>query len=471
MSNKSAELPDDRTSCSSPTSKSRAKQLIESHDSTSSTSSSKSITEEQYAVLQAKLKERELNAVNHSGPPGSAAGQPVSPFMLWSDGQKSSIEILCDTMKRQLMSRAFYGWLAHTRHLRTVRTHLAILVNPVIVPDDTPCDARGGLQREQWAALHDANGAIKDPLELQRLIYYGGVEHSLRRLVWPYLLAHYDYEMTEAECRARDKDMQHHYEATMSEWLAVEAIVRQRDKEIMAANLAKLSSESTSGSTDAEGARQKSQNNTPTKKVSGKSPHQSVIRVVSGDQLSKNQSLEQALKDPENLNNMSNEVFEEEDLDDDHDEGLVADQVSDEESVYEEAIEASSGGDQNEIKKEILKKVNSTPPTQHKRKAKLIRQDSETHSIASGPGSVIVTNPSIDSTTATPTHQANPSGGHDPLTATLSGGSARGRLALERLSEESDGQHGRARSSNCPSPVSSNGGVYSVSLRLIRTDL
>lgn len=33
----------------------------------------------------------------------------------------------------------------------------------------------------------------------------------------------------------------------MSEWLAVEAIVRQRDKETMAANLAKLSSESTSG--------------------------------------------------------------------------------------------------------------------------------------------------------------------------------------------------------------------------------
>lgn len=33
----------------------------------------------------------------------------------------------------------------------------------------------------------------------------------------------------------------------MSDWLAVEAIVRQRDKETMAANLAKLSSESTSG--------------------------------------------------------------------------------------------------------------------------------------------------------------------------------------------------------------------------------
>lgn len=33
----------------------------------------------------------------------------------------------------------------------------------------------------------------------------------------------------------------------MSEWLAVEAIVRQRDKEMMAVNLAKLSSESNSG--------------------------------------------------------------------------------------------------------------------------------------------------------------------------------------------------------------------------------
>lgn len=37
------------------------------------------------------------------------------------------------------------------------------------------------------------------------------------------------------------------YENTMSEWLAVEAIVRQRDKENTAASIAKLSSESTSG--------------------------------------------------------------------------------------------------------------------------------------------------------------------------------------------------------------------------------
>lgn len=36
------------------------------------------------------------------------------------------------------------------------------------------------------------------------------------------------------------------YETSMSEWLAVEAIVRQRDKEQTAASIARLGSESTS---------------------------------------------------------------------------------------------------------------------------------------------------------------------------------------------------------------------------------
>lgn len=65
--------------------------------------------------------------------------------------------------------------------------------------------------------------------------------------MWPYLLGHYKFGSTAEEREELDKGCRQNYETTMSEWLAVEAIVRQRDKEMMAANLAKLSSESTSG--------------------------------------------------------------------------------------------------------------------------------------------------------------------------------------------------------------------------------
>lgn len=65
--------------------------------------------------------------------------------------------------------------------------------------------------------------------------------------MWPFLLGHYKFNSTFEEREELDRTTKQYYETTMTEWLAVEAIVRQKDKEIMAANIAKLSSESTSG--------------------------------------------------------------------------------------------------------------------------------------------------------------------------------------------------------------------------------
>ena len=92
---------------------------------------------------------------------------------------------------------------------------------------------------EKWEELQ-AKGEV-DMTELYRLVYFGGMAHSLRRKLWPIMLA--------GNVKGDDPEaLRREYEDRMSEWLAVEAIVRQRDRETMAANLAKLSSEGTTSS-------------------------------------------------------------------------------------------------------------------------------------------------------------------------------------------------------------------------------
>lgn len=106
--------------------------------------------------------------------------------------------------------------------------------------------------------------------ELLRLVYFGGVEASLRKEVWPFLLGHYRFGMPEDQrkevlpsplvqlpqlLRLRfslcpppphpqqvDEEVRASYQQTMSEWLSCEEIVRQREKEHHAAALAKCSS-------------------------------------------------------------------------------------------------------------------------------------------------------------------------------------------------------------------------------------
>uniref|UniRef100_A0AAR2KXK4 Small G protein signaling modulator 1a n=1 Tax=Pygocentrus nattereri TaxID=42514 RepID=A0AAR2KXK4_PYGNA len=155
--------------------------------------------------------------------------------------ERAPLKLLCDNMKYQIISRAFYGWLAYCRHLSTVRIHLSALVNHTIVEPDVPSDAYGGLTAEVWNRfLQDCRAY--DEKELLRLVYFGGVDPSLRKEVWPFLLGHYQFGMSENERKEVDEQVRACYEQTMSEWLGCEAIVRQREKEQHAVALAKCSS-------------------------------------------------------------------------------------------------------------------------------------------------------------------------------------------------------------------------------------
>ncbi|XP_058270251.1 small G protein signaling modulator 2 isoform X3 [Hemibagrus wyckioides] len=155
--------------------------------------------------------------------------------------ERIPLKMLCHNMKRQIVSRAFYGWLAYCRHLSTVRTHLSALVNHNIVPPDKPCEASGGLSKDVWSKYQKDCKNYKE-LELLRLVYYGGVQHEIRKEVWPFLLGHYKFGMGKKDMTQIDEKIAARYKQVMREWKACEVIVKQREKEMQSAIFAKLSS-------------------------------------------------------------------------------------------------------------------------------------------------------------------------------------------------------------------------------------
>ncbi|CAJ1070580.1 small G protein signaling modulator 1 isoform X4 [Xyrichtys novacula] len=155
--------------------------------------------------------------------------------------ERAPLKLLCDTMKYQIISRAFYGWLAYCRHLSTVRTHLSALVNTTIVDPDVPCIARSGLSVEVWSRFLKDSSAYEEK-EIYRLVYFGGVAPTLRKEVWPFLLGHYQFTMTEKSRLEINERIRTMYEQTMKEWQGCEAIVRQREREKHAEALARCSS-------------------------------------------------------------------------------------------------------------------------------------------------------------------------------------------------------------------------------------
>ncbi|XP_064892681.1 small G protein signaling modulator 2 isoform X5 [Columba livia] len=154
---------------------------------------------------------------------------------------RTPLKMLCESMKKQIVSRAFYGWLAYCRHLSTVRTHLSALVNHTIVPPDKPSSAAGGLTKEVWSKYQKDKKNYKE-LELLRRVYYGGVQHEIRKEVWPFLLGHYKFGMAKKEMDQVDEDIALRYQKVMAEWKACEVVVKQREKESHSATLAKFSS-------------------------------------------------------------------------------------------------------------------------------------------------------------------------------------------------------------------------------------
>lgn len=95
---------------------------------------------------------------------------------------------LCETMRRQILSRAFFGWLTYCRHLKTVRTHLSSLVNPSSrIGFEESMNLRISLTKDLWNDLFISKQHENLPVdkkEIYRYIYNGGCEPSIRKQVF-----------------------------------------------------------------------------------------------------------------------------------------------------------------------------------------------------------------------------------------------------------------------------------------------
>ncbi|XP_049492731.1 small G protein signaling modulator 2 isoform X5 [Panthera uncia] len=186
-----------------------------------------------------------LEALCCQGPSCLSCSTSSSPYAAPSHcsrvPDRLPLRLLCESMKRQIVSRAFYGWLAYCRHLSTVRTHLSALVRHSIIPPARPPGASGGLTKDVWSKYQKDEKNYKE-LELLRQVYYGGVQHEIRKDVWPFLLGHYKFGMSKKEMEQVDSAVAARYKRVLAEWKACEVAVRQRERDAQPATLTKFSS-------------------------------------------------------------------------------------------------------------------------------------------------------------------------------------------------------------------------------------
>ncbi|KAK9100705.1 hypothetical protein Scep_024135 [Stephania cephalantha] len=77
------------------------------------------------------------------------------------------------------------------------------------------------LGTEEWVTFLDAEGRILDSKDLRKRIFYGGVEHQLRKEIWKILLGYHDYDSTYAEREYLSSMKKVEYKALKRQWKSI----------------------------------------------------------------------------------------------------------------------------------------------------------------------------------------------------------------------------------------------------------
>lgn len=77
------------------------------------------------------------------------------------------------------------------------------------------------LGSEEWATFLDNEGRVMDSNALRKRIFYGGVDHKLRREVWAFLLGYHAYDSTYAEREYLRSIKKSEYETIKRQWQSI----------------------------------------------------------------------------------------------------------------------------------------------------------------------------------------------------------------------------------------------------------
>lgn len=188
-------------------------------------------------------------------------------------------------MSKQILTRAFYGWLTYHRNLKTVGMHLTGLVNTAIVESLEQADEESEtntvplrnspsylfkcikelkelnltdenyeikveasqelclnfylmnnkkIDKCLWESVFNKSrdGALSERIEkiIYKLVYLVGVDENIRDCVWPFLLEHFSFRMTTKQRELKEMEARERYVSLVSEWQPFEQYITLREQ-------------------------------------------------------------------------------------------------------------------------------------------------------------------------------------------------------------------------------------------------
>lgn len=68
---------------------------------------------------------------------------------------------------------------------------------------------------------------LTDTDAFMKRVYFGGIQHEMRKFLWPFLLNHYPMDSNDEEREKIDAESLRDYKSVMSEWREAEKIIIQ----------------------------------------------------------------------------------------------------------------------------------------------------------------------------------------------------------------------------------------------------